>query len=140
MGRPDLAEDPRFKTGAARRQHGRQLHAIIGEWVAGFPGADEVLPVLGEARIPCAPVLRRAELIAAPHLAVREFFPSVSHPKVGAVRVTACPYHVDGEPVHPRGPAAYRVGEHTRDVLTGLCGYDAGRLAELAAAGIIEAP
>ena len=62
------------------------------------------------------------------------------HPKAGAVRVTASPYHVDGEPVHPRGPAAYRVGEHTRTVLGGLLGYGASRIDDLLGAGVIEAP
>lgn len=73
-------------------------------------------------------------------MAARAFFPSVPHPTRGAVRVTASPYHLDGKPVHPRGPAAYRVGEHTRDVLGGLLGYEAGRIAELLSAGVIEAP
>lgn len=140
MRRPELGEDARFKTGALRRKHGRELHALIGEWVKGFASVEQALAVLGEARIPCAPVLRPAELIASPHLAVREFFPSVPHPKLGAVRVTASPYHIDGEPVHPRGPAAYRVGEHTRDVLTRVLGYDDARIADLSAAGVIEAP
>ncbi len=140
MRRPELADDPRFKTGDLRRKHSRALRALIAEWVAGFESVDEALAVLGEARIPCAPVLRPAELIAAPHLAVREFFPSVPHEKAGPIRVTASPYHLDGEPVHPRGPAAYRVGQHTRDVLTGLLGYDPARLDDLVAAGVIEAP
>jgi crotonobetainyl-CoA:carnitine CoA-transferase CaiB-like acyl-CoA transferase len=101
---------------------------------------EEALAVLSEARIPCAPVLRPAEVIAAPHLFDRGFFPSVLHPKVGAVQVTASPYHIDGEPVHPRGPAAYRVGEHTREVLSSILGYDADRIAALLGAGVIATP
>ena len=140
MGRAELGEDPRFATGDARRRHSRELHAIIGQWVAGFASVDEALEALGKARVPCAPVLRPAELIAEPHLTERAFFPTVPHPTRGAVRVTATPYHLDGEPVHPQGPAAYRVGEHTRDVLARLLGYDAGRIADLLAAGVIAAP
>jgi len=79
-------------------------------------------------------------VIALPHLATRHFFASVPHPARGAVRVTASPYHIDGEPVHPRGPAAYRVGEHTRAVLGDLLGYSPERIAELARQGIIDAP
>ena len=58
----------------------------------------------------------------------------------GTVRVTASPYHIDGLPVHSRGPAAYRVGEHTRVVLGDLLGYPAARIAELARSGVIDAP
>jgi len=141
MGRPELADDPRFAATDGRRRHSRALRAIVGEWVASrFTSVEEALAVLAEARIPCAPVLRPREVIAEPHLALRQFFPAVPHPARGQVRVTASPYHIDGEPVHPRGPAAYRIGEHTRAVLHGLLGYDAERIAELAAAAVIEAP
>jgi crotonobetainyl-CoA:carnitine CoA-transferase CaiB-like acyl-CoA transferase len=140
MGRPELAADPRFTTGDARRRHGRELRELIQAWVSTFGSVEEGLAVLSEARIPCAPVLRPADLIAERHLAVREFFPAVPHPGRGPVRVTASPYHVDGEPVHPRGPAPYRIGEHTRAVLSGVLGYSPERIAELHAAGVVEAP
>jgi crotonobetainyl-CoA:carnitine CoA-transferase CaiB-like acyl-CoA transferase len=56
------------------------------------------------------------------------------------VRVTASPYHLDGAPVHPQGPAPYRVGEHTRDVLEHLLGYDEERITALLSSGVVEAP
>jgi len=140
MDRPELARDPRFATGEARRRNGRQLREVIGEWVSHFKSVENALAALGEARIPCAPVLRPADLIAERHLAERQFFPAIPHPGRGSVRVTASPYHVDGEPVHPRGPAAYRIGEHTRGVLADLLGYRPDHIAELLAAGVIEAP
>jgi len=56
------------------------------------------------------------------------------------VRVTASPYHWDGKPVHPAGGAPYRVGEHSRLVLSDLLGYDAKRIDTLIAAGAVEAP
>jgi crotonobetainyl-CoA:carnitine CoA-transferase CaiB-like acyl-CoA transferase len=138
MERPDLAKDPRFATSDLRRRHGRQLRDIVGEWISRFDSVADALKVLTAARIPCAPVLRPAELMAEPHLAVRDFFPAVPHPVRGSIRVTASPYHVDGEPVHPRGPAAYRVGEHTRELLCQLLGYDDARIAALLEAAVIE--
>ena len=108
-------------------------------WLARFRTIEEAVKTLSEARIPCAPVLRPAEVIAESHLVMRRFFPSVPHPGRGAVRVTASPYHWDGEPVGPRGPAAYRVGEHTRAALDGL-GYSGERIAELLRAGVVAAP
>jgi len=64
----------------------------------------------------------------------------VPHPTRGSVRVTASPYHWDGRPVHPAGPAPYRVGEHSRLVLSGLLGYDAERIDTLIASGAVEQP
>ena len=43
-------------------------------------------------------------------------------------------------PVHPAGGAPYRVGEHSRLVLSGLLGYDAERIDKLIAGGAVEAP
>jgi crotonobetainyl-CoA:carnitine CoA-transferase CaiB-like acyl-CoA transferase len=140
MGRPELAQDTRFVSSDARWRNGRELREIIGTWISRFESVDAALEVLGAARIPCAPVLRPAELINSPHMAERAFFPTVPHATRGAVRITASPYHIDGEPVHPRGPAAYRIGQHTRDVLANLLGYDTARIAELGAAGVIQEP
>jgi crotonobetainyl-CoA:carnitine CoA-transferase CaiB-like acyl-CoA transferase len=122
MGRPELGRDPRFDTSEKRRTNWRELRPIVESWLATFASVEEARKVLSEARIPCAPVLKPAEVIAEPHMAERQFFPDVPHPGRGAVRVTASPYHIDGQPVHPRGPAAYRVGEHTRAVLGDLLG------------------
>jgi crotonobetainyl-CoA:carnitine CoA-transferase CaiB-like acyl-CoA transferase len=140
MKQPELGRDPRFSSSLTRRRNWRELRSIITGWLDGFATADEALAVLTAARIPCAPVLRPAEVIAQEHLAVRGFFPVVPHPARTDLRVTASPYHLDGKPTHPRGPAPYRVGEHTRRVLRDLLGYKDDRVAELIATGVVEGP
>jgi crotonobetainyl-CoA:carnitine CoA-transferase CaiB-like acyl-CoA transferase len=72
-------------------------------------------------------------------MAARSAFPEVAHPSRGPVRVIATPFHVDGKPVHPGGPAPYRVGEQTRDVLTQVLGYSAERIEALQRSRAIEA-
>jgi crotonobetainyl-CoA:carnitine CoA-transferase CaiB-like acyl-CoA transferase len=140
MGRPELAHDPRFVDGEQRRTHWRELRGIVEAWLGTYPTADDALRALSQARIPCAPVLRPAEVVASPHLAERQFFPSVPHPGCGTVRVTASPYHLDRAPVHPRGATPYRVGEHTRAVLGELLKYPPERIADLQRSGVIDAP
>jgi len=140
LGRPDLTTDPRFETPDLRRRNWAALRDIIGEWIAGFATVDRALEALRGARIPAAAVLTPEEVVAHPHLAARGAFPSVPHPGRGAVRVTATPFHLDGQPVTPSGPAPYRVGEHTRAVLTELLGYKDRDIDDLAQAGAIEAP
>ena len=85
-------------------------------------------------------MLTPTEVVAHPHLAAREFFPNVPHPTRGKVRVTATPFHVDGRPLAPAGPAPYRVGEHTQTVLGDFLGYPASKIAGLAARGVIGTP
>jgi crotonobetainyl-CoA:carnitine CoA-transferase CaiB-like acyl-CoA transferase len=140
LGRPDLAADPRFETPDLRRRNWPALRDIIGEWLARFATVDEALEALRAARIPAAAVLMPQEVVAHPHLAARGAFPTVSHPGRGAVRVTAAPFQIDGRAVTPAGPAPYRVGEHTRAVLTGLLGYKDRDVDDLVHAGAIETP
>ncbi len=140
LGRPELATDPRFTTPDQRRRNWPALRDIIGEWVGRFASVEEALDALRAARIPAAAVLRPDEVAVHPHLAARGAFPTVTHPARGAVRVTATPFQHDGQPVAPAGPAPYRVGEHTRAVLSELLGYKDRDIDDLVQAGVIEAP
>jgi crotonobetainyl-CoA:carnitine CoA-transferase CaiB-like acyl-CoA transferase len=137
MERPDLADDPRFATPVGRRENWPALAEIITEWLARFATVEDAAKTLADARIPAVPVLAPEEVVAHPHLAARGAFPSVPHPGVGSVRVMATPFQVDGQPTHPRGPAPYQVGEHTRQVLAEVLGYSPARLDELERAGVI---
>ena len=140
MQRPDLAQDPRYASVESRSQNWNALRGEITAWLDGFADVDSALRELEKARVPCAPVLKPAEVIASEHLALRQFFPTINHPSVGPVRVTASPYHLDGQPVHPRGCAPYNVGQHTRAVLAELLGYDDARIAGLLERGSVSAP
>jgi len=140
LERHDLAEDPRFATPVARREHWPELRLIIGAWLGRFTSAKDALAALDAARIPCARVLWPTEIVASPHLAERQAFPSVVHPAHGPVRVTASPFHVDGVPIPPRGPAPYRPGEDTRAVLSEVLGYAPERIAALADEGAVAGP
>jgi formyl-CoA transferase len=138
MRRPDLAQDPRFATPLARRQNWAELRPLIVAWMETFPSAKAALDACTAARIPAAPVLTPAEVIDHPHLAEREFFPAVAHPARERVRVTGVPFMMDGRRPLPAGPAPYRPGEHTREVLSGLLGYEAAKIEALRKARVID--
>jgi crotonobetainyl-CoA:carnitine CoA-transferase CaiB-like acyl-CoA transferase len=140
MDRPDLNEDPRFASPLLRRRNWLPLKQIIVEWLDRFPTAEAALAALNGARLPCAPVLTPEEVVAHPHLAARRFFPEISHPKRGRVRVTGMPFHVDGDPLAPAGPAPYRPGEHSRQVLSEILGYPDDRIRALHADGTGASP
>src|SRR5207244_4173211 len=53
MGRPDLAEDPRFSSQAARVAHADEAEAVVSAWVATM-SADEVVARLQEHGAPAA--------------------------------------------------------------------------------------
>jgi CoA:oxalate CoA-transferase len=140
MGRPELVADPRFATPAARRERWGEIRTMVTAWLDGFPTVEAAIEALRAARVPCAPVLSPAEVVAHPHLTARHAFPAVPHPTRGEVRVTATPVRVDDRPVRPAGGAPYRAGEHTRVVLRDVLGYKDERIAELERSGVIETP
>jgi crotonobetainyl-CoA:carnitine CoA-transferase CaiB-like acyl-CoA transferase len=140
IGRPGLATDPRFATPMARRTNWPALLAILHQWLGSFDSVDQAVETLSAARIPAVPMLSPEEVIQHPQLAARSAFPEIEHPVRGKVRVTALPFHVDQRPVTPGGPAPYRVGQHTRRVLSEFLGYSAGRIEELLALRVIEIP
>jgi CoA:oxalate CoA-transferase len=138
MGRPELENDPRFATPAGRRENWAELQPIICGFLDRFKTVEEAVAALTAARVPAATVLSPAEVVAHPHLAERRAFPLINHPGRGAVRITAVPFHVDHGPVAPRGPAPYRVGEHTRAILGDVLGYSKERIEELRRLKVIE--
>jgi crotonobetainyl-CoA:carnitine CoA-transferase CaiB-like acyl-CoA transferase len=140
IGRPELTTDARFATPLARRENWTALLQILREWLDGFDDVDQALTTLTHARIPSVPMLSPEEVIEHPHLAAREAFPAVDHPARGPVRVTATPFHLDGAPVGPGGPAPHGVGEHTREVLAQMLGYSAERIAALMQEKAVEVP
>ena len=139
IGRPGLEADPRFATPMARRTNWHALLEILRDWLGGFDSVDQAVQTLAAARIPAVPMLSPEEVIEHPQLAARSAFPEIDHPGRGRVRITALPFHVDRRPLAPAGPAPYRVGEHTREVLAEL-GYDAARIRGLQARQVVEIP
>jgi CoA:oxalate CoA-transferase len=140
MGRPELAQDPRFATREARREHRALVEALVGAWLSRFGSVEEALEVLRAGRMPCAPVLTPEEVIAHPQLAWREAFPAVGHPARGSVRITSTPFKLSSGPVGPLGDAPYRPGEDGAAVLSGILGYAGEKIQELVRVGAVVLP
>ncbi len=63
MGRPELAQDPRFVDHAARGRHQDEIDGIVADWVAARP-AEEVRRLLDEAGVIVGPINTIAEVVA----------------------------------------------------------------------------
>lgn len=135
LGRPELAEDPRYATGEARTAHREEVTALFGQVLSRFT-LDEAIEVLDGAGVPCGRVNRADELIAHPQLEARERWRDVDSP-VGPIRSLLPPAISEGwTPRMDRIPA---LGEHTRTLLTGL-GRDDDEINALIVAGIVGVP
>lgn len=133
IGRPDLAEDERFRTFALRNENRDALLPELERELATRTTA-EWLDLLGAAGVPAAPVNDVAAALIDPQTVARSAVVETEHPVLGRVRQIATPLRLDGyEPPTERGP--FR-GEHTAGVLRGLCGYDDETIAALERAGV----
>src|SRR5712692_4621772 len=119
MGRPDLAEDARFKAPAARWENRDALNAIVEEWT-GQRSKHEVMRVLGEAGVPCGACQDTGEVLADPHLKAREMIVDIDYPTRGTYKTVGCPVKLSDSPVEVSRPPL--LGEHTDALLSELCG------------------
>ncbi|WP_028473800.1 CaiB/BaiF CoA transferase family protein [Nocardioides alkalitolerans] len=78
MGRPDLAEDPRFVDNAARVTHNDEVQKLVGAWLLSQTN-DSVVTALG-GRVPIGPVNTAADIFDDPHVRVREMLVEVEEP------------------------------------------------------------
>jgi crotonobetainyl-CoA:carnitine CoA-transferase CaiB-like acyl-CoA transferase len=132
IGRPELAEDERFRDFASRRTHAAQLTAILGDTFRAAPSADW-LSRLGAAAVPCGPVNDVGAALADSHTQARDMVLEVPHPDFGIVRQPASPVKVgDRARTHRRAP---RPGEHRDEVLGKLLGYTRQEIDRLAQDG-----
>ncbi|MGP0032380.1 MAG: CaiB/BaiF CoA transferase family protein [Acidimicrobiales bacterium] len=135
MGRPELAEDPRFATLAERASRGDEINGLVAEWTASLP-ADEITARCVAHDVPVGTAYSAADIFADPHMAARGDLVAVPDPVIGPVRQQAPFPRLARHPAPvPRG--APRLGEHNRDVWCDLVGLGADELADLAARGVV---
>ena len=83
--RPELAEDPRFATREARRQHRPEWEQIFSTYV-GSRTIAEVFTAAQHAGIPSAPLYDASRILTDPHLDERAYLRTLDHPVVGPRR------------------------------------------------------
>jgi crotonobetainyl-CoA:carnitine CoA-transferase CaiB-like acyl-CoA transferase len=134
-GRPDLAEDARFRTNNLRVEHRQILLPILEELLRSRTTA-EWRAALEAAEVAHAPLWDYAELFAQPQAAARGWRLQVRDPAGRPVDLIGPPFHIGGaELPAPIAPPA--LGQDTDAVLRDLLGLDAGQLAELRRKGIV---
>lgn len=118
---PELANDPRFATPGARSVNATARIHKMQEYIAQHSTA-EWLERLDAADVPCAPILRRGEIIHNEQVVARGIITEFDQPTVGRVRQPKPAARFELNESAIGGPAP-RIGEHSREVLAQL-GYD----------------
>lgn len=140
IGRPDLTEDERFATMAGRNEHRETLLPILEE-VFRARKADEWIEELVGAGVPASRVNTVDQALADVQTVAREDIVEHEHPALGTVRSIRTPLRLeeDGERLERAPERGPRRGEHTAEVLEGLCGYTPERVRELGNEGVFGA-
>ena len=141
IGRPELAHDPRFRTGPDRTkaENEKALHAILEEWSAART-ADTILREIEDytskksgpgAAVVTGRVNRPLEALAEENWRLRGCFTRVAAPPYGELLLAAPPWKMSGTP--PRVKSACRPpGADNEAVFSGLLGLAPPELASLA--------
>ncbi len=135
MGQPELAEDPRYATHSARGEHQTELDEKVAAWTKTVD-ADHLEAMMEEHGIPSGKIYRAPEMLEDAQFRAREAIIKTLHPKFGELRMQNVAPKLSATPGGVRS-AAPSLGEHTDEIFGGLLGFDAARLAELRASGII---
>lgn len=134
IGRPELADDPRYATTLPRLAHRTEVDALVTDWVAERSVA-EVLERFAEAELPGAPVRSYAEAVADPLVAERETLQIVAQQDGTPAPIVASPAKFSRTPTHVRSGAP-ALGAHDDEILEEL-GIGAEERAALRERGVI---
>lgn len=116
IGKPELAENPRFASDSQRALNEAALRAEIEIWSRSLT-ASEAVSALIAAGVPAAEVMDTAQALASPQATARPLLQELAHPALGQISVPEQPVRFQGA---SRGglKTAPRLGEHTQAALS----------------------
>ena len=113
--RPEWKEDERFKTPALRDKFANERLGLI-QSVLLEKTAEDWLAILDEAGVPCAPVLKRREVIDHPQVIASDLINETDHPVAGKIRQTRPAARFSDTATEFRRGAP-SLGEHSNEIL-----------------------
>jgi crotonobetainyl-CoA:carnitine CoA-transferase CaiB-like acyl-CoA transferase len=133
IGRPDLVDDPRFRTNADRVKRAAELDAIIGAFIARRSQVENVA-FFEEAEVTIGPIYDISQIVNDPHVVERELLADYPDADMGALPMHHVVPRLLGTPASVRTPAP-ALGEHNRVLLEEI-GVSADAYAGLLATGV----
>ena len=132
LGRPDLAENPKFRLLADRQRNSAELLGILDDIIITRTVAEWMEP-LRAAAVPSGEVKSVAEALLDPQTIARNMVVEAEHPRYGTVKTIASAVKVGSETA-PAVRAPQR-GEHTEELLRDLIDFDADDILAARASG-----
>ena len=137
MGRPDLADDPRFADVPTRLANYGALLDLMRAWAATMPSPEAIEEAFAAHGLATGALRSVREICDTDWAREREVTVSVSDRGGGRVRIPNAPWRFAGSDVTTGGEPRYR-GEDNRAVLAELLGLDDEVLDGLDARGVLS--
>ncbi|MFG5382707.1 CaiB/BaiF CoA transferase family protein [Yoonia sp. R2-816] len=135
MKQPELAEDERYATHAARGKYQEQLDDLINDWTKTVR-LEELEALMNEHGVPSGLIYKAEDMLKDPHFKAREAIVDVEHPDFGTIKMQNVAPRLSDTPgaVRHVGP---ELGQHNDEVYGEILEIPAVRRQELQKAGII---
>jgi crotonobetainyl-CoA:carnitine CoA-transferase CaiB-like acyl-CoA transferase len=134
IGRPELIDDPRYRSNADRVAHAHELDALIGAFIAERTQVENVA-FFEAAEVTIGPIYDTAQILEDPHVIARELVADYPDAELGQLAMHHVVPRLLATPGSIRAPAP-GLGEHNRAIL-GELGIDEQAYAELLATGVV---
>lgn len=138
IGGDELAADERFATIGPRRENQVELWKIIGDFAKDYT-KFELTALFNSNDFPCGPVLTTEDIANDEHIAHRKMWTKVEGHPGGDYWTVGMPV-VLSEGNVPEVIAAPLLGQHTQEILSDVCGFDAAKIKEMEEAGAFTVP
>ena len=115
IGRPDILEDPRFRTNADRVTHADELDAILAAHLVERT-QDENVTFFEKVEVTVGPVYDISQILHDPHVVERELLADYPDAEMGELPMDHPAARFLETPATVRAPAP-RLGEHNRELL-----------------------
>jgi formyl-CoA transferase len=136
MGRPELADDPRFATHLARGDNQDEIEGIVADWAAQRT-AREIDEVLNAAGVICGPIYTIADIFEDPQFQAREMLLEHEDPEFGSYIGPGIVPKLSRTPGSVRWSATWEEGSHNQEIYGGLLGLGDNEIAALRKEGVL---
>jgi crotonobetainyl-CoA:carnitine CoA-transferase CaiB-like acyl-CoA transferase len=134
LGAATLLEDERFQSNALRVRNRKELAKLLEKRTRQYE-SSELVELMDQSGVPCAPVQTIDQVLNHEQVAEREMVLACDYPGVGPVRMLRSPFRFSESEVKlERRPPL--LSEHAEEILVDL-GLSKERIAQLKQAGIV---
>ena len=138
MGDPRWAQRASYRSAQGRLSRQSEIDGQLAKWTSRHT-SREVMVLLQKRGIPAGMVQHPRDQAEDPHLAKRGYPHPIDQPPLGRIILEGPAFRGTELPEPNIGPAP-ALGQHTREICTGLLGLTQGEVDKLIAEGVLEAP